>query len=470
MDTYVDTRVKSGQTTALFPLLLVNFIGTLGFSIVLPFLVALVTRLGGNALVYGMMGATYSIFQLVGAPILGSWSDTYGRRRILLLSQLGTFASWLVFLRALYLPRTTIVPVDSAVFGSFVISLPLVVLFTARAVDGLTGGNISVANAYLADITSEKDRKKDFGRMAMASNVGFIFGPTLRGLLGSTRFGEVPPVSAALSISLVASLVIAVYLPESKPCLLARSPEEGSLRKVMGQEQADCFRLAEPARRSWRQVLSLPRVAYLLGLNFVIFLAFNLFYTSFPVHAIQGMAWSVGEIGVFFSFVGLTMALVQGPLLGRLSVLASDVLLVVVGSLILGAGFVLYRSPDWLWIYAGGALFSLGNGLMWPSFLALLSRQAGDQGQGAVQGFSGSVGSLASVVGLLVGGALYGIVGSEVFLVSAALVFVVATLALRFVGSGGCRGASSCGGALSDRTQQGSSAHNRSAAQDSSAS
>ena len=89
----------------LYPILLVNFIGTLGFSIVLPFLVTLVLKFGGNAVVYGVMGATYSAFQLVGAPILGRWSDVYGRRRILLLSQAGTLASWVVFLAALYLPR-----------------------------------------------------------------------------------------------------------------------------------------------------------------------------------------------------------------------------------------------------------------------------------------------------------------------------------------------------------------------------
>ena len=85
---------------SIYPILIVNFVGTLGFSIVLPFLVFLVKRWGGNALVYGLMGSTYSLFQLVGAPILGRWSDRYGRRRILLLSQLGTLTSWLVFLFA----------------------------------------------------------------------------------------------------------------------------------------------------------------------------------------------------------------------------------------------------------------------------------------------------------------------------------------------------------------------------------
>ncbi|MEM9025095.1 MAG: MFS transporter, partial [Bacteroidota bacterium] len=92
--------------SSIFPILLVNFIGTLGFSLVLPFLVVLVLRFGGNELIYGFLGATYSLFQLIGAPVLGGWSDRQGRRKILLLSQAGTFLAWVVFLVALMVPET----------------------------------------------------------------------------------------------------------------------------------------------------------------------------------------------------------------------------------------------------------------------------------------------------------------------------------------------------------------------------
>ncbi len=202
-----------------------NFVGTLGFGIVLPFLVFLVTRLGGNALVYGIMGATYSAFQLVGAPILGRWSDRFGRRRILLLSQLGTLTSWIIFLVALFLPPTPMIAIDSAVFGNFTITAPLIVLFLARALDGITGGNVSVANAYLADITPEAERSANFGKMAVSSNLGFILGPAIAGALGATAMGEIPPVVAAVLISAVASGIIFWKLPDSDECALTTYPE-----------------------------------------------------------------------------------------------------------------------------------------------------------------------------------------------------------------------------------------------------
>jgi MFS family permease len=248
------------QAAPLFPVLLVNFIGTLGFSIVLPFLVFVVLRLGGNALVYGIVGATYPALQMVGAPILGRWSDRYGRRRILLLSQAGTLASWVLFAVALVLPAVEIAEVDAPVLGSFRLTLPLLLILVARALDGLTGGNISVANAYVADVSPEEDRSRNFGRMGVSSNLGFIVGPALAGLLGGTGMGEMLPVLAALLVSLVATLLIAFYLPESRPCDEPQRTDPTRVGKVFGQEHRSCYAELPEDEVTTSKVWSLPQI------------------------------------------------------------------------------------------------------------------------------------------------------------------------------------------------------------------
>src|ERR1044072_9014809 len=113
------------KRTQLFPIMLVNFIGTLGFSIVLPFLVFLVMKFGGNSIVYGLLAATYPAFQLIGAPILGRWSDIYGRKKILLLSNAGTAIGWILFLFALILPFREPFIINPIYLGPIVIVVPL---------------------------------------------------------------------------------------------------------------------------------------------------------------------------------------------------------------------------------------------------------------------------------------------------------------------------------------------------------
>src|SRR5919206_3958683 len=111
-----------GEKISLFPLFLVNFIGSLGFSIVLPFLVFLVIHLGGNAVAYGILNATYPAFQLIGAPMLGRASDIYGRKKILLLSHGGTLAGWIIFLIALILPIQNLFSINSTIIGMITVT------------------------------------------------------------------------------------------------------------------------------------------------------------------------------------------------------------------------------------------------------------------------------------------------------------------------------------------------------------
>ncbi|HYT01803.1 MAG TPA: MFS transporter [Candidatus Acidoferrum sp.] len=418
----------------LFPILLVNFVGTLGFSIVLPFLVFLVMKFGGNAIVYGLLAATYPAFQLIGAPVLGRWSDIFGRKKVLLLSNVGTSVGWILFLFALLLPFEKSFSIDIAFFGTFVIILPLLILFLARAIDGITGGNISIANAYLADVSSDENRSKNFGKMAISSNLGFILGPALAGILGGTIYGAILPVLAALILSLVTLIVIGFLLRESKPSseeILVQ--EEGTIRKVFSQECREPYSTVNTKKPRLRDVFKLNHISFLLILYFLIFLGFNIYYAAFPTHAAKDLKWSVTQLGIFYAILSGIMVLIQGPVLRKALKKFSEEKLVIIGSIILGTNFILFVSNNIVSVGGAVILFAVGNGLMWPSFMSILSRRAGSKLQGAVQGVAGSFGGLASIVGLILGGFLYNSIGGATFLISAGVIFAVFVMSFRLL-------------------------------------
>jgi MFS transporter, DHA1 family, tetracycline resistance protein len=419
---------------SLFPILLVNFVGTLGFSIVLPFLVFLVMKFGGNAIVYGLLAATYPAFQLIGAPVLGRWSDIFGRKKVLLLSNVGTSVGWILFLFALFLTPEKSFSIDIYFLGIFVISVPLLVLFLARAIDGITGGNISIANAYLADLSSDRTRSKNFGKMAISSNLGFILGPALAGILGGTIYGAILPVLAALILSLVTLIVIYFLLRESKTSseeILV--PEEGTIRKVFSQECREPYSPVSTKKPRFRDVFKLKHISFLLVLYFLTFLGFNIYYAAFPTHAANDLKWSITQLGIFYAVLSGIMVLVQGPILRKALKKFSEEKLVVIGSLILGTNFILFVSNNIVSVGGAVILFAVGNGLMWPSFMSILSRRAGTKLQGAVQGVAGSFGGLASIVGLTLGGFLYNSIGGFTFLISAGVILAIFVMSFRLL-------------------------------------
>ena len=419
---------------SLFPILLVNFVGTLGFSIVLPFLVFLVMKFGGDAIAYGLLAATYPAFQLIGAPLLGRWSDIYGRKKVLLLSNVGTSVGWILFLFALFLPTKNSFTIDLSFFGTFVIIVPLFLLFLARAIDGITGGNISIANAYLADLSSDETRSKNFGKMAISSNLGFILGPALAGILGGTIYGEILPVTAALVLSLVTLFVIGFLLRESRPLseeILV--PEEGTIRKVFAQECRECYSTEDTKKPRFRDIFRLEHISFLLLLYFFIFLGFNIYYAAFPTHAANDLKWSITQLGIFYAVLSGIMVLVQGPILRKALKKFSEEKLVIIGSLILGTNFILFVSNNIVSIGGAVVLFAVGNGLMWPSFMSILSRRAGSKLQGAVQGVAGSFGGLASIIGLILGGFFYNSIGGATFLISAGIIYAIFVMSFRLM-------------------------------------
>jgi len=406
--------MSSGEARRFFPILAVQFIGALGFSIALPILVFLVRDLGGAAWTYGVVGAIYSAFQLVGAPILGRWSDRIGRRLVLFVSQAGTLAGWLLFLLALSLPKAELVR-----FAGASLTWPLILVFAARALDGLTGGNVSVASAYVADLTvGEADtRQRAFGWMGMAASLGFSIGPAMAAALSETQFGYAAPVFVAALIS-GAATVMCLKLPNAPAPCPEGPPPQPTVTRILGQQHRRCDREPEPLFRG----LGLPGdVRHLLVATFVLFLAFSIFYAIFPVRADAGLGWSPGEMGAFFTVLSVALIAAEGPVLAAAAKHTRPSRLFAMGMALLAIAFVSFTTnSSWL-IFVGALMFGLGNGLAWPTFQARIADAAGPRAQGIVQGAAASASSLASIVGLVVGALLYTWLGRSLFVASAGL-------------------------------------------------
>jgi len=402
----------------LAPILAVQFIGTLGFSIDLPFLVFLVTDFGGAPWTFGLIGATYSASQLVGAPLLGRWSDRYGRRPVLVISQAGTMAAWLVLLLALRLPLHALGAV-----GGATVTVPLVLTFAARMIDGLTGGNISVASAYVADVTRDDRlaRRVAFGRMGMASSLGFTLGPALAGILMGMGDGYSGPVIAAAAISGAATILCLALREPAGRCPEGPPPQQ-ALARVLGQQQRRCD-TEEPLIEG--ASLRRPVILGLLLATFTQFLAFNLFYAAFPVHATGAVRWTAGRLGLFYSLLSAVLFVAQGPVLAAVSGRLAPRAVFALGLAGLIGAFATFVSTDTAILYLGATLFALGNGLAWPTFQARTADAATDREQGEVQGAAASAGALASIVGLTLGGLAYPWLGGSLFLVGAALFALV---------------------------------------------
>ena len=147
-------------------------------------------------------------------------------------------------------------------------------------------------------------------------------------------------------------------------------------------------------------------------------LLFNIFYTAFPVHAANGLGWEIGHLGIYFSALSAMMIVVQGPLMSYIGDKVAAPLLVTLGSVGMVISFVLLQSPALWSVYLAAFFFALGNGVMWPSFLSILGGFGTETQQGYIQGISSSSGSLASIIGLTVGGVLYTVLGTETFVIA----------------------------------------------------
>jgi MFS family permease len=404
----------------------VAFLSSLGFSIVLPFMVPVVLAHGGNAFVVGVIGALFWMAQLVGSTWLGMLSDRIGRKRVLFRSQLGAMAAWFVFLAALSVADTEFVRVDErAVVGTFVVTLPLVLIVLSRVTDGLFNGSISVASAYVADVRDGERRRACYARLGAASSFGFVVGPLLAGFIARAGMGIETVVVLALALSVTAAVLIRFRLPTlpPRPGAAVELVRWGGVRahKLLG---GGCPEAVRHPRWRVRAILAIPELRPLIALYFLVYLGFSMFAAALPMHAIVDLGWSAQSLAFVYTALALALGCTEAFMLPPIARRVIAPVIASGGCSILVVAYLLMSSSNAAALLAGAVLYGVGNGLMWPSYLTMLSHGGPPEAQGAVQGLGSSTGSFASIIGTVAGGILFVAAGIMTFYVSAAAVAI----------------------------------------------
>jgi MFS transporter, DHA1 family, tetracycline resistance protein len=374
------------------PLILVSmFLDVATYGMVAPLLPLLLTTFGGNAALAGVLAALYAGMQLLFGPVLGALSDRIGRKPVLLGCLLGTALS----------------------YGLLVVWPSLPMLAIAMLLDGITGGNLSTAYAYIADISTPQSKA---GRIALAGaafGLGVFAGPALGGVLA--QWGLYAPLGAAALIALINATGGGLLLPESLPAT-SRATHAAS------GAAANALR---SALRGVTGLITRPGSGGALLAILLANLAFSGLQTNFPLYGQVRFGWSAREVSYFFAFVGLCAVLTQGVLLRLVQTRLPAMLLISGGLGLLGTGLAaLAITPTAAGLFPAAALAALGSGLGLPMLSAQLSNQAASEEQGRMMGAIQTTVALANIGAPLIAGAAFVAVGASApYWVAAALAF-----------------------------------------------
>jgi DHA1 family tetracycline resistance protein-like MFS transporter len=370
----------------LLTIFFIVFVDMLGFSLILPLLPYYAEAYGASATVIGLLVASYAAAQLIGAPLLGRLSDRYGRRPVLLFSVAGTFLGFLLLGYADPIGR-----VFSSLFAPQYASLVIVViLFFSRILDGLTGGNITVAQAYIADISDEKDRAKSLGLVGAAFGLGFIIGPATGGLLSQYSFNL--PALAAAGVAFLNLILIYFFLPESLV---------GERRDAARLQQKVPFTL-----NALGDALKRPGVGPLLHLRFFYGLAFSMFTSIFALFA-QAIGLASQTTGYLLAYVGLLSVIVQGGLIGLLTRRYRENVLIITGLWVMSAAMLAWAFTSSLWLLLIVlAPLAISGGVLNTVIQSAISKSVNREEVGGMLGISSSLEAFTRVIAPTVGGLL----------------------------------------------------------------
>jgi len=392
---YASAENAGPPKRALLTIFLIVFVDLLGFGLIIPLLPFYARTFNASPVQVTLLFSTYSICQFIAAPILGVISDRYGRRPVLFFSQVGSVIGFVLLGYTTHWSHANL-------------AMGLLLIYVSRIIDGISGGNISTAQAYISDVTSAENRAKGMGLLGAAFGMGFVLGPAI-GLGLSYLFGPSVPAYTAAGFSAVAAILTFLWLPESRT-----------------HKPAEAEAWLHP--RVFVPVLRRPGLLQLNLIWFLAMAAFVMIDCTVVMYLNDVFHYAEKDTFWYFVFVGFIIVLVQGGLIRPLMKRGSEWVWCTLGPLMVAGGYFITLTTAWHqapWILiVGGAIYATGRSIQQPTLQSLVSKHAAAGEQGVTFGLFQGVGTMARVVGPIIAGPVYKVHHIGPFVVSGALVFL----------------------------------------------